>query len=180
MAGSETASTESAMGNGENARYALESVCSGAGLDHAGRCYGPSFVDHVNDVEFRGLEGVEQSVRLYRKALKNVSIEVQEQVVDGESVCSRYVVKGRCVGRQVSFNGMTLSRFENGLIVEDWSVVDTLGLLRRLGILRSLVVGMRLLTTYFARRGVTDPSIAGAQKWCAWGPRRSRSATRAR
>ena len=39
------------------AKGALERVCSGAGLDPASRYYSPSFVDHVNDLEFYGLAG---------------------------------------------------------------------------------------------------------------------------
>jgi hypothetical protein len=43
----------------------------------------------------------------------------------------------------VSFNGITISRFENGLIIEDWSVTDTLGMLRQLGLWRSLLLALR-------------------------------------
>lgn len=49
------------------ARDALERVCSGAGVDPASKYYAPDFVDHVNDLEFRGLEGTRQSVDLYKE-----------------------------------------------------------------------------------------------------------------
>ena len=42
----------------EAARSALECVCSGAQRDEAPRYYSADFVDHVNDFELRGLEGV--------------------------------------------------------------------------------------------------------------------------
>ena len=126
----------------ESARRALERVCSGAGLDPASRYYSPSFVDHVNDLEFHGLAGAEQSVQLYRKLLSDISIHVEEQVATGDRVSSRFVVSGTSHGRRVRFNGITISRFENGLIVEDWSVTDTLGMLRQLGLARSLLVGL--------------------------------------
>jgi hypothetical protein len=48
----------------ETDKRALERVCSGAGLDPASCHYSPSFVDHVNDLDFRGLAGAEQSVNL--------------------------------------------------------------------------------------------------------------------
>jgi predicted ester cyclase len=127
----------------ESARRALERVCSGAGLDPASRYYSPSFVDHVNDLEFHGLAGAEQSVQLYRKLLSDISIHVEEQVATGDRVSSRFVVSGTSHGRRVRFNGITISRFENGLIVEDWSVTDTLGMLRQLGLARSLLVGLK-------------------------------------
>lgn len=134
----------------ENAKLALERVCSGARLDPPSRYYSTSFVDHVNDLEFHGLAGAEQSVSLYRKLLKNMTITVEEQVVAGNRVASRFVVDGESHGRRVRFGGITISRFENGLIVEDWSVTDTLGMLRQLGLVRSLLVGAKSLRTLMA------------------------------
>jgi predicted ester cyclase len=125
------------------ARGALERVCSGAGLDAPSRYYSPEFVDHVNDMVFRGLEGAHQSVELYRKLLSDTVISVEEQVADGNLVASRFVVTGMSYGRQVSFGGITISRFKDGLIVEDWSVTDTLGMLRQLGFCRTVLVGLR-------------------------------------
>ncbi|HZJ54796.1 MAG TPA: ester cyclase [Myxococcaceae bacterium] len=132
-------------GDAENARRALERVCSGAGLDRASRYYSPSFVDHVNDLEFHGIAGAERSVSLYRSLLEDLAIQVQEQVTEGDRVASRFVVSGKCLGRRVRFHGITISRFENGFIVEDWSVTDTLGMLRQLGLVRSLVIGVKAL-----------------------------------
>jgi len=53
------------------------------------------------------------------------------------------VVSGKSFARTVRFNGITISRFKDGLIVEDWSVTDTLGMLRQLGAWRSALVGLR-------------------------------------
>jgi predicted ester cyclase len=126
-----------------SARGALERVCSGAGLDSPSRYYSPEFRDHVNDLEFRGLEGARRSVEIYKSVLSDLSIKVEEQLVDGDRVTSRFVVEGTSHGRRVRFNGITISHFENGLIVEDWSVTDTLGMLRQLGVWRSISVGLK-------------------------------------
>jgi predicted ester cyclase len=126
-----------------DAKGALERVCSGAGLDPASRYYSPAFVDHVNDLEFHGLEGARRSVDLYKNMLADLTISVAEQVREGDRVVSRFVVRGKSFGRPVQFNGITISRFEKGLIVEDWSVTDTLGMLRQLGAWRSLLTGLR-------------------------------------
>ena len=53
---------------------------------------------------------------------------------------SRFVVSGTAYGRPVRFNGITISRMEYGLVVEDWSVTDTLGMLRQLGLWRLIRV----------------------------------------
>jgi predicted ester cyclase len=130
-----------------SARRALECVCSGAEPESAPRYYSAEFVDHVNDFELRGLEGVRRSVELYTSVLEELRLNVEEQLVDGNRVTSRFVVTGTHRGRRVRFNGITISRFENGRIVEDWSVTDTLGMLRQLGVWRSVLVGLKQLRT---------------------------------
>jgi predicted ester cyclase len=125
------------------ARGALERVCSGKGLDPAARYYSPAFVDHVNDLELHGLEGTRQSIELYKSVLSDIEVKVEEQVVDGDRVTSRFVVTGVSGTRRVRFNGITISRFENGMIVEDWSVTDTLAMLRQLGAWRSVLLAVR-------------------------------------
>jgi predicted ester cyclase len=127
----------------ETARGALECVCSGAERDRAPHYYSPDFVDHVNDFELRGLEGVRRSVELYTSVLDDLKVTVEDQFVDGAHVTSRFVVTGTNHGRRVRINGITISRFHQGRIVEDWSVTDTLGMLRQLGAWRSVLVAIR-------------------------------------
>jgi predicted ester cyclase len=142
------------------AKRALERVCSGAGLDPPARYYSPTFVDHVNDVDFRGLRGAQDSVELYKTAFPDLEIAVAEQVVEGDRVTSRFVVTGTSHGRRVQFSGITISRFENGLIVEDWSVTDTLGMLRQLGVWRSILMGVRSWRRLAAARTVQRPPVS--------------------
>ena len=137
----------------ESAKRALERVCSGAGLDPASCYYSPTFVDHVNDMQFHGLAGIQQSVDLYKKIFSDVAITVEEQIVEGNRVTSRFVVSGTNAGRRVRFNGITISHFENGLIVEDWSVTDTLSMLRQLGLWRTALIGARSWRTLLSARG---------------------------
>ncbi len=136
-----------------SAQGALERVCSGAGLDSASKYYSPQFVDHVNGMEFRGLEGARRSVEMYKSVLEEIRIRVQEQIVEGSRVVSRFVVEGTNRGRRVRFNGITISRFEDGLIVEDWSVTDTLGLLQQLGPWRAALVALKQLRAFVSGRG---------------------------
>jgi predicted ester cyclase len=127
----------------DTARSALECVCSGAEREAAARYYSPEFVDHVNDIELRGLEGVHRSVELYTSVLDDLQVTVEEQLIDGDRVTSRFVVTGTSRGRRVRFNGITISHFRDGKIIEDWSVTDTLGMLRQLGAWRSVVLAVR-------------------------------------
>ena len=58
----------------------------------------------------------------------------------GSAWFHEFVVSGVAYGRPVRFNGITISRMEDGLVVEDWSVTDTLGMLRQLGLWRLIRV----------------------------------------
>lgn len=126
-----------------NAKDALERVCSGRAFDSLPQYYSQEFVDHVNDMKFQGLEGARRSVELYTKILSDLDVVVKEQLADGDRVTSRFVVSGKSFGKSVRINGITISRFKEGLIVEDWSVTDTLGMLRQLGVWRSALLGLR-------------------------------------
>jgi predicted ester cyclase len=115
------------------ARRALEEVCARGDFAKAEQFYSPSFKDHVNALEFHGLDGVRKSVGLYRSVFPDLEIEVEDQVVDGERVVSRWIARGTNRGRRATLTGITISHIVDGRIVEDWTVSDSLGLLRQLG-----------------------------------------------
>jgi hypothetical protein len=89
----ECSANASDAGLSAKAKGALERVCSGAGLDPASRYYSPSFRDHVNDLEFFGLDGVQRSVNMYKGVLSDIAITVEAQWVHGDHVTSRYVAR---------------------------------------------------------------------------------------
>ncbi|HEY7892168.1 MAG TPA: ester cyclase [Solirubrobacteraceae bacterium] len=128
------------------ARAAIEIVCAGD-LSRMEDFYSPTFVDHVNDATFHGYEGGHESVSFYRAIFKDLRMGVEEQVSEGRSVASRWVLTGSLHGRRVTLRGTTISRFdEDGRIVEDHGHTDTISLLRQLGMLRTLLLGVALAT----------------------------------
>ena len=132
--------------NPARARRAIEQVCSGRDLPSAPELYDESFVDHVNGMTFEGLAGVHASVGMYRAIFPDLRFEVEEQVSEGDRVASRWTLHGTYRGRRVTLQGMTISRFADGRIVEDTGYSDTLGLVRQLGLLRSVALGISWLT----------------------------------
>jgi predicted ester cyclase len=129
----------------ELARRAIEEVCARGDFGKAPQFYSERFHDHVNSLEYRGLEGVRESVELYRSVLPDLEITVEEQVVEDDRVASRWIARGTNRGRKVELRGITISRFEDGKIVEDWGYSDTVDLLRQLGPLRVAVLGVEQL-----------------------------------
>ncbi len=126
------------------ARGALERVCSGACLSEADHFYDPAFVDHVNGAKLVGFKGIERPVAQYKRIFRDLSIEVLDQVSEADRTVSRFVVRGTVLRRVVQFDGITISRFKDGRIVEDWSVTDTTSMLRQLGPWRALLILIRV------------------------------------
>jgi predicted ester cyclase len=127
------------------ARTALEQVCARGDLELARECYAPDFVDHVNAVDLHGHEGIRRSTGLYRALFDDLQIRVLDQVSERDRVASRWVMTGSNRGRHAEMTGITISRLDGGRIVEDWSALDSLELLRQLGLVRTLLAAPRLL-----------------------------------
>jgi SnoaL-like polyketide cyclase len=134
------------------ARFALERVCSRAEPAAAEGVYSRAFLDHVNARDYRGREGIAESLALYQLLFRDgdLSIRVEEQVAEGDRVVSRWVATGHNRGRALRIWGITISQIHEGEIVEDWSASDNLDVLRQLGLRRLLLLGVDWLR---ARRG---------------------------
>jgi predicted ester cyclase len=133
------------MTEADVARTALEQVCARGDMELAMETYAPSFVDHVNATELHGHEGIRRSTGLYRALFDDLEIRVVDQVSQGDRVASRWAMTGVNRGRTAALSGITISRLDGGRIVEDWTALDSLELLRQLGVVRALLAAPRLL-----------------------------------
>ena len=129
------------------ARDALERVCSGSDPAAAVGIYSADFHDHVNAREYRGHDGIRQSLGVYQLVFSDgdLRIRVEDQVTEGDRVASRWVAEGHNRGRPIRIGGIVISRIENGEIVEDWAASDNLDLIRQLGPRRTLLLGVAWL-----------------------------------
>jgi predicted ester cyclase len=134
-----------APANRDVARTAVEQVCARGDMVLAPSCYAEEFADHFAGAEFHGLNGVRRSTALYRALFDDLAFEVVDQVAEDDRVASRWVLTGSNRGRDVRLWGITLSHLRDGRIVRDWSGFDSVGLLRQLGLVRTLLAAPRLL-----------------------------------
>ena len=128
----------------ELARDALERVCSGSDPSAAVGVYSQAFHDHVNGRDYRGHEGIRQSLAIYQLVFRDgdLRIRVEEQVSEGDKVVSRWVAEGHNRGRPITTWGIVISRIEDGEIAEDWAASDSLEVVRQLGLRRTLLLGI--------------------------------------
>ena len=85
------------------ARHALENVCSTADPGRAVGVYSRDFLDHVNGHDYRGHDGIRESLALYQLLFRDgdLRISVEDQVAEGDRVVSRWVAEGHNRGRQL-------------------------------------------------------------------------------
>jgi predicted ester cyclase len=128
------------------ARQAIEIVCAGD-LSRMEEFYRPDFMDHINDMTFHGYEGGRESVAFYMTIFKNLRMGADEQITEGNRVASRWVLSGTYRGRSVTLRGITVSHFaDDGRILEDRGHSDSISLVRQLGVIRTLVLALEILT----------------------------------
>jgi steroid delta-isomerase-like uncharacterized protein len=106
--------------------------------------YPPDFVWHEPDQDLRGYEQAKQFVSTFFKALPDINITVEDVIAEGDKAVSRYTIPGTHqgeteefgppTGRKMELKGITIHRFEEGKIVEEWEAYDNLSVLQQLGL----------------------------------------------
>lgn len=135
--------TPAIAGPTENAetgkRVFLEKMGQGR-FDRLDEIYGPGFVAHGADREYT-LDEDNASGREWRKAVPDLKVEVLRTVAEGDLVAVHWHASGTNsvaaaglpgLGGKAAMDGMTFFRFENGKIVEEWSVMDLATMMRQL------------------------------------------------
>ena len=102
-------------------------------------CYDPN----AEGGEVRGLETIKGEIDYFRQAFPDDFFwRVEEQVVEGEKVTTRYTLGGTHqgeffgvpgTGRRGEISGINIDRVEGGKVVEEWASYDLLGGLRQIG-----------------------------------------------
>lgn len=131
-----------AEGSKEAARRLLEEPWRG-NLGVVDELVAEEYVGHdpAEPEPILGPGGVRASTEKYIAAFVG-SVVVDDQVAAGDRVVSRWTRRGThagelegipATGKDVTVSGITISRFVDGRIVEEWTEWDTLGLLVQLG-----------------------------------------------
>jgi steroid delta-isomerase-like uncharacterized protein len=91
-----------------------------------------------------GVEGARQFIAMWRTALPDIHTTIDDQIAEGDRVVSRWTARGThrgemmgipATGKAVTVSGITINRLSGGRVVEDWTVIDQVGLLQQLGAL---------------------------------------------
>jgi len=118
------------------ARVAFE-VWSTGDLERLDRFVSPTVVNHdpYDPQGSEGLVGMKESIRKRRTRYPDLHLTIEDQIAEGDKVASRWTSSMTHNGRRVTLEGITIDRFEHGMIVEAWRSMDMLGLLQQTGAL---------------------------------------------
>lgn len=113
---------------------ANESILGRGDLDAVSEFFAPGFIAHFTG---RDMKGGPRAVRKFASqildAFPGVKVSVQILAQDGDRVAWQRTLRGTqrgayegfpASGRRVTWRDMVVSRFEGGLIVEDWAISD--------------------------------------------------------
>jgi predicted ester cyclase len=128
----------------------FDEIWSQGKLDLTDQILSPDFVGRPGGMgePFRGPEGARQFIGLLREGFPDIRFVADDMVAEGDLVATRWTSVGthegefmglEPTGRQTTFGGMTFLRFENGAIIEGWTQIDALSLLRAIGAVREPV-----------------------------------------
>ena len=106
--------------------------------------YTSDAVWHLPNQDIQGVEEFKQYLTLYKTALPDLNVTVEDELVEGEKVVNRFTLRGTHqgeveefgppTGRQMELKGITISRIEGGKIVEEWQAYDNLSVMQQLGL----------------------------------------------
>ena len=130
----------------ENKRLAMQFVddVNGRKFDAVAALMAPDFVARWSGrPEVRGAAAWVAAVQAILAGVPDLIYEVDTVVAEDDVVAMRYHWTGTQTGtlrgippggKRLRVAGMGFFRFQNGLLVEEWAVDDSLGLLQQLGV----------------------------------------------
>jgi steroid delta-isomerase-like uncharacterized protein len=126
-------------------REMQELFSRGGDLDAAEEIYASDYVGHEPTTgDIQGIEAVKQFAATYREAFPDLETTIEDQIAEGDKVVTRFRGRGThqgetedfgpATGNRFEITGITIERFSESKIVEDWTNFDALGLMQQLGL----------------------------------------------
>jgi len=103
----------------------------------------PKYLYRAPNQELRGRDALKVFFNTYRKGLPDLNVSIDDLVASGDKVVISITLNGThtgdlmgipATGKPLSVHGMVISRLEDGQIVEEWEILDMLGLVQQLGV----------------------------------------------
>ena len=128
-------------------RHLFEEVWNQGNLAAVDELFAADYVLHDPTHLVRGPEGFKAYVSAFRAAFPDLHATVEDQIAEGNRAAMRFTARGTHkgefqgippTGKQIALSGISIQRFVDGKIVENWVSLDALGalgMLQQLGVL---------------------------------------------
>ncbi len=106
----------------------------------------PDYVNHspATPEQPTGPEGLKGAVSMFRSAIPDLKMVVEDMIAEGDKVVLRYTLEGTHegelfgippTGKRLSIKSIAVERVSDGKIREHWRVTDELGMMQQLGVI---------------------------------------------
>ncbi|MBT6145534.1 MAG: SnoaL-like domain-containing protein [Gemmatimonadetes bacterium] len=129
--------------NEEVMRRFINQVVNGADYDAVPTMVSPDYTHRSPGEELHGPDALVDLLRGYRSAFPDLKIDIDELLTAGESTVMSFTLTGThrgelmgmpATGRCAEVRGMIRSKFRDGMIVDEWEILDQFSLLEQLGL----------------------------------------------
>jgi steroid delta-isomerase-like uncharacterized protein len=125
-------------------RQLIEEGINQGDLDVFDELVAPDFVSHSAPPDVPPTrKGWKQLVTMFRAALPDLQIHIDDEIAEGDRITTRFMVHGThqgelmgipATGKEVTISGIMISRIVGGKIKERWEESDMMGMLVQLGV----------------------------------------------
>ena len=124
-------------------RRFVDEVINGGDYSNLHELLHSDYVYRSPNQELRGKAALKALFESYRLGLPDLNVSIDDAIVSGDKVVISITLTGShtgdlmgvpATGRLLKVHGMVLSRLENGMIIDEWEILDMLGMFRQLGV----------------------------------------------
>jgi steroid delta-isomerase-like uncharacterized protein len=125
----------------------FDEVWSQGRLEVADKILSPDFIGRPGGLgePLVGPMAAKEFIGRLREGFPDLTFRVDEMIAEGDTVAARWTATGTNDGefmgydpteQRTTIGGVTFFRFEDGVIAEGWTQLDTLGLMKAVGAMR--------------------------------------------
>ncbi len=115
-------------------------------IDLVDQLLAPDYTNHTPAAPDQptGPEGVKAVVTMFRGAMPDLRVIVEDMIAEGDRVAVRYTLEGTHegdlfgvppTGRRLSIKSIAVERVSEGKIREHWRITDSLDMMQQLGVI---------------------------------------------
>jgi predicted ester cyclase len=108
--------------------------------------YDPGYIEHLRDGD-QTLEQLKRGIPTMFAAFPDLTFIIEDMVAEGDKVAYRVTIAGTHTGgpimglapsgKKIEMRNTSIKRIANGRLAESWGTLDTLSMMRQLGLIPS-------------------------------------------